>query len=253
MLHDFLGSIWEKTPPILRTTRCGAVNSCASNSTTGETVCTANNTDVYLLSGTALNRTLTSGGGSVTSFSGGQCTTCSVTMDPVHNKAVIGLSLGGGTSGFQFLNLATSTVEPAFAAQANGFISEAPLIDPIRNLLLSATEMSDYEIVNVATSTSPTFFENPGLPVPGELDSLGEDCSTGIMLASTEFFQPSAIYLADLTQSAFFAGSPARRCRYTSVWRVARCAVLGQSSSAHGRPRVRAWACWYGYWRTRPS
>ena len=38
-----------------------AVNSCASNSVTGETVCTANDTDVYLINGTTLSSTLTSG------------------------------------------------------------------------------------------------------------------------------------------------------------------------------------------------
>jgi hypothetical protein len=94
------------------------VNSCASNPTTGTTVCTANNTDVYLLSGTALGSTLTSGGSSFISFSGGVCTNCGVAMDAVHNKAVIGLSVAGAP-GFQFLNLATSAFEPAFASPAH--------------------------------------------------------------------------------------------------------------------------------------
>src|SRR5262249_58691605 len=45
------------------------VNSCASNPLTGQTVCTANNTDVYVISGTMLNATLTSGGaGAVRKF-----------------------------------------------------------------------------------------------------------------------------------------------------------------------------------------
>src|SRR5262249_39427578 len=34
------------------------VNSCSSNSTSGQTVCVANNTDVYLIKGTTLSTTL---------------------------------------------------------------------------------------------------------------------------------------------------------------------------------------------------
>jgi hypothetical protein len=147
-----------------------AVNSCASNPITGQTVCTANNTDVYILKGTALDpavatNPLTSGGVGQIFFSGGSCTNCGVAMDATHNKAVIGLSLSG-SGGFQFLNLgAAPAFEAPFASQSpGGFlanISEDPLIDPIRNLLLSASENNNYEIINVATSTSPQFFEHP--------------------------------------------------------------------------------------------
>jgi hypothetical protein len=195
------------------------VNSCASNPMTGATVCTANNTDVYLLSGTTLGGTLTSGGSGRIGFSGGFCTNCGVAMDAVHNKAVIGLSVAGAP-GFQFLNLATSTFEPAFASPS-GNISEDPLLDPTRNtlglntttgnpdgaLLLSASESNNYEIVDVTTSTSPAFYErsigNPGFP-----DSSGEDCATGIALAPGEFTSPSVVFIADLTQATYTAGSP---------------------------------------------
>jgi hypothetical protein len=182
-----------------------AVNSCASNFTTGETVCTANNTDVYTITGTTLNSTLTSGGSGFIGFSGGFCTNCGVTMDATHNRAAIGLSIAG-VPGFQFLNLGPSTFEPAFASQSSR-ISEDPLIDPLRNLLLSASENNNYEIVDVSTSTSPKFFENP-VVTAGELDSSGEDCSTGIALAPAEFSSPSQVYIADLTQATFIAGSP---------------------------------------------
>jgi hypothetical protein len=133
-------------------------------------------------------------------------------MDAVHNKAVIGLSVGVvagvGVPGFQFLNLATNSFEPAFASPAKE-ISEDPLIDPTRNLLLSPTEGGDYEIINVAASTSPAFFENP-IVVPAEVpDSAGEDCSTGIALAPREFSEPSVVFIADLTQAIFTPGSPA--------------------------------------------
>src|SRR5260370_5615251 len=52
------------------------VNSCSSNSTTGQTVCTSNGTDVYLITGTTLTKTLTSGATGTASFSGGTCSTC---------------------------------------------------------------------------------------------------------------------------------------------------------------------------------
>ena len=189
-------------PTLIPTT--SPVNSCASNSLTSMTVCTANDTDVYLLSGTALGSTLSSGGSGLIGFSGGSCTNCGVAMDAVHNKAVIGLSLAG-VPGFQFLNLAGPAFEPAFASMS-GLISENPLIDPTRNLLLSAAENNTYEIIDVTTSTSPSFFENIGIPSAGELDSSGEDCSTGIALAPAEF--SSDLYIADLTQAIFTPGAP---------------------------------------------
>lgn len=204
-------------------TTANAVNSCASNSVTGMTVCTANNTDVYLLSGTTLGSTRTSGGSGQIFFSGGVCTNCGVAMDAIHNKAVIGLSIATAP-GFQFLDLGTSTFETAVASPA-GEISEDPLIDPIHNLLLSPSESNNYEIADVATtppSLTPltSFFENPGIPSGGELDSAGEDCSTeivlagielpepAIVLAGPEFPEPSSVFIADLSQATLTAGSP---------------------------------------------
>jgi len=188
-----------------------AINSCASNPTTGQTVCTANNNHVYILKGTALDSSvspnpLASAGTGTIVFSGGACTNCGVMMDSIHNKAALALSVSG-VPGFQFLDLGPSpTFEPPFASPS-GMISEDPLLDPIYNLLLSATEANNYEIVDVATSTSPAFFENP-IPGPGEADSSSQDCSTRIALAPYEESSPSAVYLADLTQATFSPGSP---------------------------------------------
>src|SRR6266481_97335 len=198
------------------------INSCASNSTTGQTVCTANNANVYVLRGTALDpavipNPLTSSGSGSILFSGGSCTNCGVAMDATHNRASIGLSIGG-IGGFQFLNLAgtvtNASFEPAFASMAPAgvlpSISEDALIDPIRNLLLSPNENNNYEIVNVAITTSPSFFENPiPNPVPNNLaDSSAEDCSTGIALAPYEFSSPSQVFVADLSSAIFTPGSP---------------------------------------------
>jgi hypothetical protein len=204
------------------------VNSCASNPITGQTVCTANNTDVYVIKGTALDpavatNPLTSAGSGQILFSGGTCTNCGVAMDARHNKAVIGLSLAG-VGGFQFLNLGASPAfEAPFASQSPmGFlanISEDPLIDPIRNLLLSASENNNYEIIDVATSTNPQFFEHPVSTV-GLLDSSGEDCSTGIVLAPAEFSFPSNIFIADISNPAFAPFTPGSPGTWTAPSQV---------------------------------
>lgn len=189
------------------------VNSCASNSATGATVCVANNTDVYLLSGLTLEKTLTSGGSGTIGFSGGNCTNCGVVFNAETNQAAISLSIGG-TGGFQFLDLggASPTFEPAYKTMSpTGEISEDIAIDPARHLLLSPDESSNYEIQKIATTTSPEFFENDTSSTPalkGEYDSAGEDCTTGIALATDEF--TGDIYLADLNQATFTPGSPGK-------------------------------------------
>jgi len=139
-------------------------------------------------------------------------------MDAIHNKAVIALSLAG-VGGYQFLDLGTMTLATPFAskAPASSFgsnISEDILIDPIRNRILSAGENNNYELVNVATTTSPAFFENAisVSPTPAfGLDSSGEDCSTGIALATVEdsFSSATRVYIADLIQATFTSGAPA--------------------------------------------
>ena len=190
------------------------INSCASNSATGQTVCTANNNDVYVLKGTGLDPSvspnpLVDGGSGEISFSGGLATTTGVSMDGTDNKALIALSVGG-VGGFQFLNLATDKFEPPFATQnSGGEISEDPLIDPVHHLILSAAEDNNYELINVATSTSPQFFEHP-VSVSGgdELDSSAEDCSTGIAFAPAEFSSPSQVEIADISKATFTPGTP---------------------------------------------
>jgi hypothetical protein len=193
-------SVVNKLVPTL-----SVVNSCAANAITGKTACTANDAKVYVLTGTSLTNTLTSAGSGTISFSGGSCTNCGIAMDAVHNRAVIGLSIAR-SPGFQFLNLATLTFEPAFKSAA-GEISEDPLIDPSRNLLLSASELNKYEIVNIANTLKPAFFEKT-IAFTGEADSSGEDCQTGIALAPSEFSSPSQVFLADLTKAVTTPGTP---------------------------------------------
>ena len=212
------------------------VNSCASNPTTGQTVCTGNNTDVYVLKATALDsgvspNPLTSGGSGVIGFSGGACTNCGVAMDATHNKAMLGLSVAG-TGGFQFLNLATNAFEPAFASPS-GAISEDPLLDPIRNLLLSASELNNYEIADVTTSTAPAFFEN-AVGGFGELDSSGEDCSTGIVLAPYEFSDPSRVYIADISNPSFAPFTPGSPGTWSAPSQIQSLADSSLSAGASG-------------------
>lgn len=65
------------------------VNSCAANSSTGQAVCTANNSDVYLLNGTTLSKTLNSSANAAAGFSGGTCENCGVAINSSTNTAVI--------------------------------------------------------------------------------------------------------------------------------------------------------------------
>ena len=71
-----------------------AVNSCASNSVTGQTVCVSNGNEVYVLKGTGLDPSvspnpLTDGATGSICFSGGCPSTADVSMDATHNRALI--------------------------------------------------------------------------------------------------------------------------------------------------------------------
>ena len=176
------------------------VNSCASNSLTGETVCTSNVNDVYLITGSTLNTTLSSGGNQYSGFSGGSCITCGVAMNATANKAVvtIGLSTAPSGSGLQFLDLASSTF--GSPVPLSNLVSEDVLWDQGRDLVLSPDESGNYDIYN---HTSGGEFGNS---IGGTLDSAAEECSTGIALSTDEF--TSELFIADLTQATFTAGSP---------------------------------------------
>ena len=178
-------------------------NSCSSNSTTGETVCVGNDTRVFLINGTTLSTTVTSGATSTEGFSGGSCQNCGVVVDSTTNKALITIGLEiGGPGGYQFLDLAgTPTFESPIPAGAT--TSENISIDPVRHLVLSPNESSLYQIVNVSTSTAALF--NNQLD-SGALDSAAEDCTTGIALATDE--GTGNLFIADLTQATFTPGTP---------------------------------------------
>ena len=180
-------------------------NSCSSNSTTGQTVCVGNNTDVYLINGTTLSSTLTSGATSTEGFTGGTCENCGVVVDSSTNKALISVGLAvddSSTGAYQFLDLGGT---PAFESPipAGGDTSEDISIDPVRHLVLSPNEASNYQLVNITTPTAALF--NNQLD-DGEFDSAGEDCTTGIALSTVEF--TGDLFIADLTQAVFTPGTP---------------------------------------------
>jgi hypothetical protein len=185
------------------------VNSCSSNPATGETVCVANNTDVYTLMGTTLTGLLTSGSIGSAAFSGGSCENCGVAIDALNNRAVIAMGFPGPSgSGLQYLNLGTNTFGlpvPTFQK-----VSEDISIDPTRALILSPNEVNNYDLLQTTAAGVLTEFVHnmpPGLvPAGGELDSAAEDCSTGIALASIEF--TDTVYITDLTQATFVSGGP---------------------------------------------
>ncbi len=183
----------------------GAVNACSSNAITGETVCTANDNDVYLITGTTLNKTLTSGANTSASFSGGSCKNCGVAIDAANNTAYIEEGITGGSGqGVQALNLGTNTFASPFPMHFR--VSENIAIDPFLNYVLTPGEDDNYTILQIAPSGTLTEFGERSIPGGGGLDSAAEDCTTGIALASQE--GTNNVFIEDLTQAVFTPGTP---------------------------------------------
>jgi hypothetical protein len=205
------------------------VNSCApvspgtivSGSADPEAVCVANGTDIYLLSGSKIVATLTSGGSGFTQFSGGFCKTCGVVVDPGSNTGVISIALASG-SGYQFLNLAQilnlgqkALGSPVAAApQVSESFGLLP-ISPKNFLILSPTEpifgSSNYQILNVTlqgSNSNVTAFNYTGagsvFPSSSFLDSGAAD-STGIIVGTNE--GTGTLFVSDLIQATM--GTPA--------------------------------------------
>ncbi|HTX13684.1 MAG TPA: hypothetical protein VMD77_00205 [Candidatus Baltobacteraceae bacterium] len=191
----------------------GDVNSCASNSVTGEVVCTENDATVDVINGSTLT-SLTSGANTFADFTGGSCENCGVAINAANNTALIAMGLvgGGGTyyggsDGVQVLNLASNTFNTAVPL-ANG-VSEDISIDSQRNYVLSPAENGIYDLIKIGSGNSLTEYGDyiAGLSGGGAyLDSAAEDCTTGIALSADEF--TDSIYITDLTQATFTAGSP---------------------------------------------
>ena len=179
-------------------------NSCSSNPATGQTVCVANNKDVYLLSGSAISTTLSSGSTGTADFSGGSCNNCGVAVDALNNRAVIAMGVSGSPSrtGVQVLNLNNNTFNPPVPLTRT--VSEDIAIDPTRSLILSPGESGYYELLQTGAGGSVVEYEH--FVGAGEFDTAATDCSTGIALAGIEF--TNNIYITDLKQAVLTTGSP---------------------------------------------
>jgi len=192
----------EGTSTAQNFTTTGDVNSCASNSVTGEVVCTENNSNVDLITGSTLT-TLTSGSNSEASFSGGVCENCGVGINAANNTAVIamGYSPSASNSAVQVLNLGSNSFNAVTPLRY--VVSEDISIDSTNNYVLSPGENGVYDILKIGSGNSLTEYVND---TGGELDSAAEDCTTGIALASYEFSDD--IYITDLSQAKFTSGTP---------------------------------------------
>jgi len=207
------------------------VNACSSNPTSGETICTGNNTDVYVITGTKLTATLTSGSTNLASFSGGSCNNCGVAINALTNTAYVsGGFLGGG--GVQPLNLATNKFSAPFKSSSG--ISENISIDPSRNLILNPSEAFSnptgtptYGLLKLDPSGNITaeFDNTTAAGLSFDMDSAAEDCTTGLALSSEE--GTSNIFIADLTQAAYTSGSP-------GTWKAPAQAVFVGSDAGGG-------------------
>jgi hypothetical protein len=187
-------------------------NSCSSNPATGQTVCVANNTDVYLITGTTLNKTLTSSSNTTAGFSGGECYNCGVALNANNNTAAINMGFVGGSSGsgIQILNLNNNTFNPPLAL--NDEVSENISVDPTRSLILSADEDSNFVLAQIQSNGITLKEYDSSFTTGVENDSSAEDCSTGIALSPGEF--SNMVTLVNLNLPAVSFGTST----YTAPW-----------------------------------
>ncbi|MGA2136264.1 MAG: PEP-CTERM sorting domain-containing protein [Bryobacteraceae bacterium] len=218
------------------------VNSCSSNPASQQTVCVANNTDVYVISGTTLSTQLTSGSNNYAGFSGGSCENCGVAVNALNDTAVINMGLLGGASGdgVQILNLSgTPTFNTPFPMSQT--VSENISVDPTRSLILSANESGNFALLQIQTNGSLLEFDST-FNADEESDSSAEDCSTGIAIAPGEF--TNNLQLVDLTQAKFTPGTPgtytAPTSTYTLVTAYGFSAGLCGSAVAQGSSHLAA-------------
>lgn len=207
-------------------------NSCSSNSATGQTVCVANNTDVYLITGTTLNSTLTSGSNAYASFSGGYCENCGVAVNPYNNTAVINMGISGSPSGsgVQILDLKTNTFGPLFPM--NEEVSENISIDVTRSLILTAGEDGNATLLQIQSNGSLKEFDS-SFATGGTNDSNAEDCSTGIQVSPQEFSNNvTLVNLSDITFGTTTYTAPNANVTLTTAYSFS--AGLSGSAVAQG-------------------
>ena len=194
-------------------------NSCASNSRTGETVCTSgaiqdakgnySSIDVYRIKGSSIFKIISA----PANFSSFPAPAPSgygskVSMDASTNVAVIGVALGVDTpsEGFELLNLGAGTLGAALKPQISGhytFVSNAFVVDEVRQLLLSPEPLPDpykqsggmwFQIYKLGST--PKLY-NSQIAIASDIDpdsttvqpefaATAVDCTTGITVVGVE-------------------------------------------------------------------
>jgi RHS repeat-associated protein len=201
-----------------------AINACAANWVTGQTVCTDNNQGVYIIEGGQLTTTRGDNANGTQGFSGGGCQTCGVVVDANTNLAILSIGqtigLSSDVGAFQIYDITANTFTSPVSLGLNpnssfGYTtSEQPAIDPIRKYLLSPDEFGNFQIVKYGGT--PAVFDNTQFPREADenkrmdFDSAAVDCTTGIALAVSED-GPSAtgeLTLVDTSQAVFTPGTP---------------------------------------------
>jgi Pro-kumamolisin, activation domain len=225
------------------------INTCAGNSQNGVVVCTANNNMVYyftlasvLAQATPMQpASLTDGANTAFQeiFSGGVCSSCNVSIDPVHDIAYVSIATpasDGITTAAAYQPYSLDAVPGGFPPTKLPTIqtgteatTEDVVIDPFRSLVLSPNEGSlavagpvgDYQLINPASgaifNSDATMFVNAANePLAGTvLDGAAEDCSTGMALSTLEF--ANEFVLVDLNNATFSAAAGTWHAPFTFV------------------------------------
>ena len=226
-------------------------NSCASNSITGETVCAANGTDVYLITGSTINTTLTSGSNAVRPPGPTGCKNCGVAIDAVADNAIVSMGLSSAPSGtgIQLLSLANNTLATPYPAVIS--VSEGIQTDPCRSIILSPSEGGVFDVFNTS-SPSITEFANAVAGSP-QFDSAAQDCATGIAMATIEGaplplhhgFHPGGVYARFSSRNVDCAGTGSvfprvRKLPQRDKWDRL-CSRFSLGDYFRGRWRERVW------------
>jgi hypothetical protein len=205
---------------------CAAVQSgvLVAGGTNPEAVCTANGTDIYLLDGTTIVKTLTSGAGAnLMLFSGGICATCGVVVDGLSRTALISVATADGFGGYQLLNLESLTLSNVVGMGPGDGIAPAFGLLPISTsffLALTPPEMVqgsngvDYDIVAIAPTTASgsgasaiyDFASTSRALLAGTTQESAATDSTGIVYSMDEL--TGNLFLTDLTQASVSTTSP---------------------------------------------
>jgi Pro-kumamolisin, activation domain len=206
------------------------INTCGGDTVTGQVVCTSNGRSVYVINtganglptGTATP--IVDGAGQLSTaanpttffgeaFSGGNCATCNVAIDPLRGIAYLSIgqptATGGVEAFFQPLTLASLALgTPVDTTQQA--TSEDIAVDAVRGFVLSPNEgafegssfAGDYQIFD--TNQNKVFNFTPTNTPPtsgGGFDSAAEDCLTGVALSTDEF--TNQVFLVDISQATF--------------------------------------------------